>query len=498
MSVERSRTAQSALWSLLENAGLSLISLGTLVIYTHLLSTAEFGLFAVVLALIELLQVFVTMFFHDALVQRAEARALHFDTAFSFSLALSLVLASVCCLGSPLFAMAVGEPRAVGVLCAMTLCFPAAAFSSTIVARQRRELSFRPLALRSLVGRFVGAGIGVALIVTGAGVWGLIAQQVLIQAVGSLVLWQSCEARPRLRFARKEFRELAGFGLYSMGSLFLVFGVKRIFAVACGIFLGVEVAGYLNLSFRAVDVFWSIAATAATQVALPTLASLQADMPRLRRAFQFATSFVCVVLYACFIGIGLVAPEVVRVMFGEKWLPAAPYITVLAFLVLLQGPRVLVAPLLTALGRPRDLLLSKACELAFVVVALAVTRVPSLGYAIGIWVGREVVALPITARLLQRAAGLGPLQQLRGALVPLAASVVMAAAVTLTRLALPNHVHGPALLAVLVPVGATAFIVSCYAFDRELVRSLLAFVRAALIRRKSRVATANLALGRAP
>lgn len=494
MSVQE-RTAKSALWSLIENAGLALISMGTLVIFTHLLTTAEFGLFAVVLALVELLQIFVTMFFHDALVQREDAKEAHFDTAFTFGVGLSLVLVALCLLLAPAFAAAVGEPRAANVLRAMSLCFPAAAVSATIVARQRRELSFRPLALRSLVGRFAGAGIGVGLIVAGAGVWGLIAQQVLIQAVGSAILWKTCEARPRLRFGVAELKEMAGFGLYSMGSLFVVFGVKRIFAVVTGIFLGVEVAGYLNLSFRTIDVFWSIAATAATQVALPTLSSLQQDVPRLRRAFQFATSFVCLILYACFIGIGLVSPEVVALMFGEKWLPAAPYITVLSLLVLVQGPRVLVAPLLTALGRPKDLLFSKAAELGFVVVALGVTRVPSLSWAVGIWVARELLALPITLRLLKRASGLGALEQLRGAWVPLAASTVMVATVLLGRYLLPDGAAVLTRLLVLVPLGAVAFLGVTFALDRELMKSLSAFAQSALARGKRPAAAAGLATG---
>jgi polysaccharide transporter, PST family len=489
------RTAKSALWSLIENAGLALISMGTLVIYTHLLTTAEFGLFAVVLALVELLQIFVTMFFHDALVQREHARDEHFDTAFTFGVVLSLVLVALCLLLAPTFAAAVSEPRAADVLRAMSLCFPAAAASATIVARQRRELSFRPLALRSLIGRFAGAGIGVVLIVAGAGVWGLIAQQILIQAVGSAILWKTCEARPRLRFGLSELKDLGAFGLYSMGSLFVVFGVKRIFAVVTGVFLGVEVAGYLNLSFRTIDVFWSIAATAATQVALPTLSSLQHDMPRLRRAFQFATSFVCVILYACFIGIGVVSPEIVALMFGEKWLPAAPYITVLSLLVLVQGPRVLVAPLLTALGRPKDLLFSKAVELVFVVAALGITRVPSLSWAVGIWVVRELLALPVTLRLLRQASGLGAFEQLRGAGVPLVSSAVMVAAVSLGRYLVPAGAAPVARLAVLVPLGAVAFLGVTFALDRELVKRLWSFAQSALARGKRPAPAEGLVAG---
>lgn len=495
MSADRERTAKSALWSLLENGGLAAISLATLVVYTQLLSAAEFGLFAVVLSLIEILQLLVTMFFHDALVQRKDVTERHFDTAFSVGLGASLLLMLASCLLAPGFAAAVGAAGSAPVVCAMSLCLPFAAFSATIVARQRRTMAFRTLALRSLLGRLAGALIGVALIVAGAGVWGLIAQQVLMQAVGSAFLWATCRERPRLRFGLNELRELSGFGAYAMGSLLLTFGIKRVFTVAAGVFLGVEAAGYLNLSFRTIDVFWAIAATAATQVALPMLSSLQSDRERLKRAFQRATGVVCLVLYSSFIGVGVIAPELVELMFGAKWLPSAPYVTALSCLVLIQAPRVLVAPLLTALGRPRELALSKAVELGFVVAAVAITRVPTLEYAVGIWIARELLALPLTVRLLRRATGFGFVEQFRASAVPLVAALVMAAAVLLTKQLLAPDLHALARVLLLVPVGALTFVLAVFACDRAQVTAVLELSQAALRRRSHQP---SLAVSRTP
>jgi O-antigen/teichoic acid export membrane protein len=494
--MNRDTAAKSALWSVVENGGLALISMGTLVVYTHLLSTTEFGIFSVVLALVEMLQVLVTMFFHDALVQRKQVSELHFDTAFSFSLATSVVLMLGCIAASGMFAHTVHEPKAAWVLCAMTLCFPAAAFSATIVARQRRSFAFRPLALRSLLGRACGAVMGVGLIVAGAGIWGLIAQQVLIQAVGSIFLWVTCKERPRLRFGFGELKELAGFGAYSMGTLFLGFGVKRLFTLAAGVFLGVELAGYLNLGFRTIDVFWAIASTAATQVALPLLASLQHDLPRLKRAFQMAMSLVCLILYSSFLGLGALAPELVSVMFGAKWLPSAPYVAALACLVVLQAPRVLVTPLLTAMGRPKDLLVGKAAELVFVLAAVAITRIPSLGWAVGIWIARELIALPLNVLQLRRASGFGIREQFRGAVAPLLAALGMASAVLLAKYALPTSLGGVARLLILVPFGAASFMLFAYLLGPAHVKTLLDFGLSALGRaRRTPQSAPTLATG---
>ncbi len=471
--IDTTKTARSALWSLLENGGLALISMGSLIIYTHVLSTSEFGLFSIVLALVELLQVVVSMLFHDALVQRSDATEQHFDTAFSFSVALGIALFLLCCLFSPLFAILVKNPAAALVLCSMALCLPASSFSATIVARQRRELSFRPLAIRSLVGRFAGAFAGILLVVLGAGVWGLVAQQVLIQLVGSLLLWHTSSERPKLRFSVRELKELIAFGMYAVGTLFLNFAVKRLFTVLTGLFLGVTAAGYLNLSFRALDVFWAISATAVTQVALPMLSGLQSDPSRLRRTFQIATGFVCTALYPMFVGLSITAPEIVSVLFGAKWLPSAPYITALGLLVIVQAPRLMVTPMLTALGRPRDLMIGKAVELAFVVAAIFLSHVPSIGWAVGIWIARELVSFPILLRMAKSAMKLGFIDQFRGVAVPLVSSVLMALAVFFLRRQLPSMLIPALRLGVLAATGAAVFVTVTSLLDRELARRVL-------------------------
>src|SRR5258708_22818711 len=96
MTVSRSTTAKSLVWSTVENGGLAVISFVSLVVYLRLLSAADFGLFSTPLALIELLGVPGTLLFHNALVQRLDATDLHFDTAFSATMPLSLVMALAC------------------------------------------------------------------------------------------------------------------------------------------------------------------------------------------------------------------------------------------------------------------------------------------------------------------------------------------------------------------------------------------------------------------
>jgi PST family polysaccharide transporter len=482
-NVSRSKTANSMVWSLIENGGLALISFVSLIVYLRILSIAEFGIFSAALALIELLGVLVTMLFHNALVQRSDATELHFNTAFTATMALSLLMAFACWAMAPAFAAWIHQPNAAPVFAWMSLVFPCSAASATLVARQRREFAFRTLALRSLIGRLIGGGIGIAAAILGAGLWSLVLQQILIAAIGSSVLWIMADRTPRLQFRYSEFKQLFGFGVLAVSGLFLSTSIRRVFTLLATAFLGVEAAGFLNLSFRVVDVFWVIAATAVAQVALPMLAGLQFDPARLKRAYQASTQFSCLAIYPCFVGLACVASDVVDLLFGHRWQPSSPYVAVLGFLVLLQAPRMAFTPLLTALGKPRDSLVGLAAELVFMLAVVWLSKVPSLPWAIGIWAASEAVLFLVSGWVLRRATGYGVLEQFFGVPKPLFASLLMAAAVIETGMTLPVEL-GPILrLTVLIPLGMAVFTAAIFLLDRKLVKDFWEFVHAAFERR---------------
>lgn len=482
-SVSRSKTANSMVWSLIENGGLALISFVSLIVYLRILSIADFGIFSTALALIELLGVLVTMLFHNALVQRPDATDLHFNTAFTTTMGLSVIMTVGSWALAPAFAAWIQQPNAAPVLAWMSLIFPCSAASATLVARQRREFAFRSLALRSLIGRLIGGGIGIAAAILGAGLWSLVIQQILIAAIGSFVLWTMAERTPRLQFRYREFKEMLGFGVLSVSGVFLSISVRRVWTLLSTSFLGVEAAGYLNLSFRVVDMFWGVVATAVGQVSLPMLAGLQFDAARLKRAYQASTRFSCLAIYPCFVGLASVAPDVVDLLFGYRWRPSSPYVAVLGFLVLLQAPRMAFTPLLTALGKPRDSLVGLVAELLFMLAAVWFSRVPTLAWAIGIWAASEGVLFLVSGWVLRRVTGYSISDQFNGVLKPMLASLLMAAAVTETGMRLPFE-FGPLLrLTMLIPLGAVIFTAAILLLDRKLVKEFLEFVQSALHRR---------------
>lgn len=477
----RATARRSLAWSAVENIGLMLISFGTLILYSRLLTAAEFGLFSIVLAIVEMVDMIVRMLFHDALVQRDKASRLHFDTAFTVTMGLSLAGLAGCAALAPQFEQMVHVAGAGWVLAATALALPCGALTATVVAQQRRDLSFRALALRSLAGRLAGAVVGLGLVLAGAGIWGMVAQQILIVGVGSAMLWWGCqpELRPRLRFGRQELRDLSGFGLSSIATQLLTFSVKRVFTIMAGALLGVQAAGVLNLAMRTVDTLYSVAATGVSQVAMPLLSSLRADRSRMQRVYALATSLTCALFYGLFFGLAALAPEVVRVMFGAKWQEAAPVIAILACLALLQAPRLMMTPLLTAIGRPADAMIARAAELALLLLGLALLREATLAWVLAVWVAREVAGFPIMLWLVRRSAHISVVDQLRGCVRPLLVSIACVLVILALRPLLDGQQWLPVFqLAALSMAGAAAFIAALLLIDRPLLREAIALARA--------------------
>jgi len=482
MQVNRQKTSKSILWSSVENGGLAIISFVTMVAFSRILLPADFGLVATALALTELIGLLPGMFFHDALIQRRKVTELDFDTAFSCSLAISVICFFFCVAVSPLFSSLTKNASAGPVLSvlATTLIFNGAA--AALLARYRREFKFRALAIRSLTARVCGTAFGLAAAVLGAGPWSLVLQYILMSFLNWLLLWMRRENLPRLRIGQIELFELSAFGFPAIASLFANFAARRCFALLSGLFLGLEAAGYLILASRTIDTFWSILASAVSQVVLPAMASLQGNREALRRIYQKSLGFCCAVFYPVFAGLSLVAHDMVELVFGARWLPAAPFVAALTLLVFVQAQNLLAGAIISAIGKPKVNLAVNSVGLFGLLAMCFITRLSTPPLAVAVWVISQVSYTPVYVVSLSRFAGLTVTDQIRPIVVPAMATIGMAAAVTMVRL-LTNVNSGPSIdLAIACVVGVVTFAIIIRILDRTMFTDFVSLLRESMRR----------------
>jgi threonine dehydrogenase-like Zn-dependent dehydrogenase len=91
------------------------------------------------------------------------------------------------------------------------------AIGAVPTALLHRRMAFKAFAVRQLFAITAGGAAGVTFAILGAGPWALVAQALASAVVGSLVVLVKARWRPRMRFSKRHWRDIAGFGTVAMG-----------------------------------------------------------------------------------------------------------------------------------------------------------------------------------------------------------------------------------------------------------------------------------------
>jgi O-antigen/teichoic acid export membrane protein len=475
----RKAAAKAIAWTSLESAALSGLSLVSLVVLSRYLSPREFGVAAMALGIVQLMNVPVEVLFHDVLIRNKTATESHFNSAFSATLVLSLLLSGSCWLFAGWLARKLSEPALADVLPWMSLSLVGMAFGSTLMADQRRKLHFRALAVRSLVGRGAAAIVAIAMAVRGCGVWALVAQQVLLIGLGSATLWIASPWRPKLRFELRDIRELLGFGLHSTLSTFLGLSVQRVFLLLAGGYMGSYVVGCFSLVFRVTDMLRDLLANAVSQLALPLFARVQNDPARLAQVYTQALRMTFFATCPIFVLVACCAHDIVSVGFGQMWTQVEGYLIISALMALPFFARIYTGPMFRAVGRAGLPNVALTIQVVYLSAAMLVFGRYAPVYAMAVWVSRLVVGTPIDIWLLKRATGMGVMQQFAGILHPLIAAAAMAVLVVAVGQGQLQTLPATTRLFLEGAIGIASYLCFMLLMERTLTRQFFSFVRQA-------------------
>jgi O-antigen/teichoic acid export membrane protein len=348
---ETASLSSAVRWSFVMDGGRQAITTLTTLVLAALLGPEAFGLIAMALVYVSLLELLLKQGMGAAIVQREELRRSHLDTAFWLVVAAAAVLTAVGVILSGPWAAANRTPELRPVVIALTALVPLHALMVVQEAVLRRGMRFRLLALRSNASVLVGGVVGIALAVSGAGVWALVAQQLTAGAVGVLVLWTVSSWRPRPTFSRQAASDLLRFSSGSLLGSLGVFVVNRADALLIGLFFGPAVVGLYRLASRLIEAVVGATVSALMSVSLPELSRVQRDPARFTEGVLRFT-WMSAVLTLPVLGALAGASDAVLRLIGVEWAPAAPALRLLCIAGAVRALFAFTGPMLQALGRP--------------------------------------------------------------------------------------------------------------------------------------------------
>lgn len=477
-------------WTVLQFGGARLVTFVVFLVLARLLTPADFGLVAIATVFIALLQLLVEGGFGQALVQRSTVERGHLDTVFWTSLATSIVLVGVLAAVAGPIARLYAEPRLSGILPVLGIGLVLAALGATQTAQLRRELRFRPLGTRALVSNIVAGLVGVVIALNGGGVWALVWQYVALSGVQSLLLWTSSGWRPGFAVSRRHFTDIFGFSRHTLGIQFLEFANRRGDDFLIGVLLGPVALGLYSVAYRLLSTLLDVIRSALLGVAFPMFAKLQDNPARLRKAYVRVLKIGAALTLPSFLFISLAAGELVHVVFGDEWLPAAPVMAILAVVGGMQTALAITDSCLTAIGRPEVVFRTRMLSTAVQVAAFAVAAPFGILWVALALVLRVYLLAPLPVWCLVRTGVIDLRGWLRSFITPLACTALMLAAVAGVRLSLFEVLGPGGRLAAMAATAVIVFVGMMAVLDRSLLRELASVLSS---RRKGRPARPSAA-----
>lgn len=302
----------------------------SVLLLARLLTPGDYGLLAMVLAVIGVAEVFRDLGLSTAAIRARELSEAQRTNLFWLNAALGLLLSVAAFVAAPLVAALFGRPELEDMTRALAWVFLLSGLATQYRADLTRRMRFGRLVVADVLSPLTGLAVAFALALGGAGYWVLIAQQLVQYAVMTVVVVSAGRWLPGRPDRRAPMGDLLRFGVGMVGIELIGYGARNADTLIIGLRFGAADLGLYNRAYQLLMVPLGQLRAPTTQVALPVLGRLQEDE---QRWAEFVRRGQLALGYTLVAGLGVVvgtAGPVAGVFLGEQWVEVGPLLRLLA------------------------------------------------------------------------------------------------------------------------------------------------------------------------
>jgi len=282
------------------------------------------------------------------------------------------------------------------------------ALGSTSRAALEKELAFgrSTIVVTGALAASYLAAIGLAA--AGLRYWALAGQVAVNALLGSIGFWGIYRRLPGRLPLRLALDGDTACWMLRFGGVMIVGAIATNVLLEfdnflVGTFAGAAALGYYAQAYKTAQWPTGLVTHVVSKASLPTYAKLQDDPDRLSRAFGLSLWLILTAATPLALAIFVSAPDFLRLLYGDKWLPSAPLLRLLIGYAVLRPILDDTGALFTAIGQPRKIttvLVVQAVTLAALATPLTL-RFGAPGAAIGVG-GAFIVGIGLTYRFISR------------------------------------------------------------------------------------------------
>ncbi len=287
--------------------------------------------------------------FGDALIQYRKVDQRHLNTVFSLMLLVSLSLYFL----SLIAVMIISLPPldhvfkivypVIGIKIILDSC---AVLPLSLLTK---KMDFKSIGIRTIYCSLGSCLVCIPILLFNGGFWAIVFSQMTSSLISAIILWSAARIKPKLIFDKQSYEELKIFGITTTFTK-LVTSIS-VDNIVIGFFGNAVTLGIYAFSRRIFSVVSDVLNGALSSVSYPLYASVQNDIDKLKNIFLRTTFISALVSLPAFLGLMLISPYLIPLVFGEHWNVAIPALQICCSIGFLSCVGSLQMSLLKGLGK---------------------------------------------------------------------------------------------------------------------------------------------------
>lgn len=359
------------------------ITFAVTTILARLLNPDDFGLLAMVVVFINFASILNDIGLPAALVQRRSLTEEQKSSCFWINMIEGMLITLILIAVSPLIASFYSKSQLKPITMVLSFNFVISSLGMIQAGLLAKDMAFGKIAFIEIISAVFAGIAAVVMAYAGFGVWSLVFQSLIASLIMAVMFFFSCYWKPRFICKWKPVKELFWFGINLTGFNLVNYLSRNIDNLLIGKFLGSLSLGFYSLAYRLFLLPLQTISGVVGRVMFPALSLIQDEEETVRNVYIKATRLLASVTFPLCTGLFIIAPQFIRVAFGDKWSRTIFLTQVLALVGITQSITTTVGWIYQSRGRT-DIMFKWS---------LFATTISILSFIIGLYWDIEGVAI---------------------------------------------------------------------------------------------------------
>lgn len=329
MKDTKNKVFSNLLWRLGERYLAQIVQLIVSIVLARILLPEIYGIVALAIVFITILQVFVDSGLGTALIQKKDADDLDFSTVFWFNIVFCILLYIGLFFLAPLIAKFYHISQLTGVIRVLSLVLIISGLKNVQQAYVSKNLQFKKFFWATIVGTISSAVVGIVMAKKGYGVWAIVAQDLTNTALDTIILWLIVKWKPKFQFSFQRLKSLFNYGWKLLASALLDVTYNNLRQLIIGKKYSKADLAYYNRGNQFPLFIVTGINSSIDSVMLPTMAIEQDHVEKVKEITRRSIKTSSYIMAPIMIGLAVTATGVVKLLLGNNWLPCVPILQIL-------------------------------------------------------------------------------------------------------------------------------------------------------------------------